>query len=130
MCVEPMRVTPNLDVDHSQVNANPRMHPYKKSTWLREHTLLLCKVTILYPNPQAVCASVTMIFNKGPDEGYRWVVGFSLTNDQWEQRPGHMKASEIRGEKCADTVAFITMDYLEGYWQRPLEEEAEELSAS
>ena len=33
---------------------------------------------------------------------------------------------EIEGEKCVGAVAFCTMDWLQGYWQCPLAEEARE----
>ena len=81
---------------------------------------------MVYPNPQAICASVAVAFLKGPGKGYRLVVDFSLINGQCELVPAPMRNPEIEGEKCAGAVAFCTMDCLQGYWQCPLAEEAHE----
>ena len=37
---------------------------------------------------------------------------------------------EIEGEKCTGAVTFCTMDYLQGYWQRPLMDEVREYVTS
>ena len=81
---------------------------------------------MVYPNPQAICASVAMAFPKESGKGCRLVVGFSSTNGQCELVPGPMRNPEIEGEKCAGAVAFFKMDCLQGYWQCPLTEEARE----
>ena len=60
--VAPMRVTPKQGADLSQVKAKPRVYPPEKSTWLKELFELLCETGIVYPNPQAICASVAMAF--------------------------------------------------------------------
>ena len=85
-----------------------------RSAYLREHFQLLCDAGMVYPNLQAVCASVAMAFPKGPDKGYRLVADFSPINGQCELVPGPMKNPEIEGEKCAGSKAFCTMDCLQG----------------
>ena len=52
---------------------------------------------------------------------------FSPINGQCELARGPMKNPENEGEKCAGSKAFCTMDCLQGYWQCPLAEEAQEL---
>ena len=124
--VAPMRVTLKQGADLSQVKAKPRVYPPEKSAWLKEHFELLCETGMVYPNPQAICASVAMAFPKGPGKGYRLVADFSPINGQCELVPGPMRNPEIEGEKCVGAVAFCTMDCLQGYWQCPLAEEARE----
>ena len=124
--VAPMRVTLKQGADLSQVKAKPRVYPPEKSAWLKEHFELLCETGMVYPNPQAICASVAMAFPKGPGKGYRSVADFSPINGQCELVPGPMRNPEIEGEKCVGAVAFCTMDCLQGYWQCPLAEEARE----
>ena len=75
--VAPMRVTLKQGADLSQVKAKPRVYPPEKSAWLKEHFELLCETGMVYPNPQAICASVAMAFPKGPGKGYRLVAVFS-----------------------------------------------------
>ena len=84
---------------------------------------------MVYPNPQAICASVAMAFPTGPGKGYRLVADFSPLNGQFELVPGPMRNPEIEGEKCVGAVAFCTMDCLQGYWQCPLAGEAREYFA-
>ena len=124
--VAPMRVTLKQGADLSQVKAKPRVYPPEKSAWLKEHFEMLCETGMVYPNPQAICASVAMAFPKGPGKGYRLVADFSPINGQCELVPGPMRNPEIEGEKCVGAVAFCTMDCLQGYWQCPLAEEARE----
>ena len=71
-----MRVTPKQGADLSQVKAKPRVYPPEKSAWLKEHFELLFETRMVYPNPQAICASVAMAFPKGPGKGYRLVADF------------------------------------------------------
>ena len=121
-----MRVTPKQGADLSQVKAKPRVDSPEKSAWLKEHFELLCETGMVYPNPQAICASVAMAFPKGPGKGYRFVADFPPINGQCELVPGPMRNPEIEGEKCVGAVAFCTMGCLQGYWQCPLAEEARE----
>ena len=79
-----MRVTLKQGADLFEVKAKPRRYPPDKSAYLREHFQLLCDVGMMYPNLQAVCASVAMAFPKGPGKGYRLVADFSLINTQSE----------------------------------------------
>ena len=72
---------------------------------------------MVYPNPQAICASVAMAFFKGPGKGYFLVDDFSPINGQYELVPGPMRNPQIEGEKCAGAVSFCIMDCLQGYWQ-------------
>ena len=88
-CVAPMRVTLKQGADLSQVKAKPRVYPPEKSAWLKEHFELLCETGMVYPNSQAVCASVAMAFPKGPGKRYRLVAGFS---------PSTASASWCRGQ--------------------------------
>ena len=115
--VAPMRVTLKQDADLSQVKAKPRVYPPEKIAWLKEHFELLCETRMVYPNPQAICASVAMAFPKGPGKGYRLVAEFSALNGQCEFVPGPIQKPEIEGDKCVGAVAFCTADYLQGYWQ-------------
>ena len=108
------------------MKAKSCVYPSEKSAWPKEHFELLCETRVVYPNPQVICASVAMAFPKGPGKGYRLVADFSPINGQWELVPRPMRNPEIEGEKCADAVAFCTMDCLQGYWQYPLAEEARE----
>ena len=124
--VAPMRVTLKQGADLSQVKAKPRVYPPEKSVWFKEHFELLCETGMVYPNPQAICASVAMAFPKRPGKGYRLVADFSPINGQSVLVPGPMRNPEIEGEKCSGAVAFCTMDCLQGYWQCPLAEEAHE----
>ena len=125
-CVAPMRMTLKQGADLSQVKTKPRVYPPEKSTWLEGHFELLCETGMVYPNPQAICASVAMAFPKGPGKGYRLVADFSPINGQCELVPGPMRNPEIEGEKCVRAVAFCTMECLRGYRQCPLAEEARE----
>ena len=125
--VAPMRVTLKQGADLSQVKAKPRVYPPpEKSAWLKEHFELLCETGMVYPNPQANCASVAMAFPKGPGKGYRLVADFSPIKGQCELVLGPMRNPETEGEKCVGAVAFCTMDCLQSYWQCPLAEEARE----
>ena len=81
---------------------------------------------MVYPNPQAICASMAKAFPKGSGKGYRLVVDFSPISGQCELVPGPMRNPEIESEKCAGAVAFCTMDRLQRYWQCPLAKEAHE----
>ena len=112
-------------VDLTQVKAKPRVYPPEKSAMLKYHFELLCETGMVYPNPQAICASGAMAFSKGPGKGYRLVADFSLISGQYELVPGPMRNPEIEGEEYAD-VAFCTMGCLQEYWQYPLAEEARE----
>ena len=88
--VAPMRVMLKQGADLSQVKAKPRVYRLEKSPWLKECFELLCETGMVYPNPQVVCASVTMAFSKGPGKGYRLVAGFSPINGQCELVPAPM----------------------------------------
>ena len=81
---------------------------------------------MVYPNPQAICASVAMAFPKGPSKGYCLVAGFPPIYGQGRLVPGPMRNPDIEGEKCVGAVIFCTMDYLQGYWQCPPAEESRE----
>ena len=107
-----MRVTLKQGADLSQVKAKPRVYPPEKSTWLKEHFKILCETGMVYPNPQAICASVAMACPKGPGKGYRLVADFPFINGQRELVPGQMQNPEIECEKCAGVGAFCTMDCL------------------
>ena len=122
-----MRVTLKQGADLSEVKAKPRRYPPDRSAYLREHFQLLSDAEMVYPNPQAVCASVAMAFPRGPGKRYRLVADFSPINGQCELVPGPMKNPEIEVEKCAGSKAFCTMDCLQGYWKCPLAEEVHEL---
>ena len=52
---------------------------------------------MVYSNPQAICASVAMVFLRGPGKGYRLVAGFSPINGQCELVLGPMRNPEIEG---------------------------------
>ena len=125
-CVAPMRVTRKQGANLTQVKAKPRVYRPEKSAWLKEHFELLCETGMVYPNPQAICASVAMAFPKRSGKGYRLVDEFSPINGQYELVPGPMGNPEIEGEKYAGAVVFCTMDCLQGYWQYPLAEESRE----
>ena len=43
---------------------------------------LLCETGMVYPNPQAVCASVAMTFPKVLGKGCRLLAGFSSINGE------------------------------------------------
>ena len=125
-CMVPMRVTLKQGTDLTRAKAKPRVYLPEKNAWLKEHFELLCETGMLYPNPQAICASVAMAFPKGPGKRYRWLAVFFTINDQCELVPGPMRNPEIEGRKCAGAVAFCMIDCLQGYWQCPLAEEARE----
>ena len=74
--------------DLSHVKARPRVYPPEKSAWFKEHFELLCVAGMVYPNPQAVCASVAGVFPKGPCKEYRVVADFPPIKDQCELVPG------------------------------------------
>ena len=121
-----MRVTLKQGADLTQVKAKPRVYPPNKSAWLKEYFELRFETGTVYPNPEAICASVAMAFPKEPGKQYRLVTNFYTINGLCELVPGPMRNPKIGNEKCADAVAFCTMDYLQGYWQCPLAEEARE----
>ena len=83
--VAPVRVRLKKGTNLTQVKAKPRVYPPEKSTWLEEHFELLCETGMVYPNPQAICASVPMAFSKGPNKGYRLVANFppSTASASW-----------------------------------------------
>ena len=122
----PMRVTAKQGADLTQVKVKPRVYSPKKSAWLKEQFKLLCETGMVYPNPQAICASVAMTFSKEPGKRYRLVADFPPINGQCELVPGPMRNPEVEDEKCAGAVAVCTMGCLQGYWQSPLAEEARE----
>ena len=84
-CVAPMRVTLKQGADLTQVKAKQRVYPHGRSTWLKEHFELLCETGMMYPNPQAICASVVIAFPKGPGKGYCLVADFppSMASASW-----------------------------------------------
>ena len=53
---------------------------------------------MLYPDLQAICASVAMAFPKGPDKGYRLVADLSPINSHCELVPGPMRNPKIEGD--------------------------------
>ena len=65
-----MRVTLKQGADLTQVKAKPRVCSPEKSAWLKKPFELLCETEMVYPNLQAICASVEMAFPKGPGKGY------------------------------------------------------------
>ena len=109
-------MTLKKSADLSQVKAKPRVYRPEKSAWFKEHFELLCVTGMVYPNPQAVCASVASVFPKGPCKEYRVVADFPPINDRCELVPGPMRNPEIEGEKCAGAVAFCTMNCRQRYW--------------
>ena len=82
--VEPMRVTLKHGADLSQVTARSCVYSPDQGAWLKDHFELLCAAGMVYPNPQAICASVAMAFPKGSIKGYRLVADFSPINGQCE----------------------------------------------
>ena len=103
----PVRVTLKQRANLSKVKAKPRVYPPEKSAWLKEHFELLCEIRMVYPNPQAICASVAMTFHKGPGKGYRLVTDFSPINGQCELVPGPMRNPEIEGENALAPWLFV-----------------------
>ena len=63
----------------------------------------------MYPNPQAIWASVAMAFLKRLGKGNCLVADFPPINGQCELVPGPMRNREIEREKCAGAVSFCTM---------------------
>ena len=88
-CVAPMRVILKQGADLTQVNAKPRVS-LEKGAWLKEHFELVCEKGMVYPNPQAICASVAMAFPKGQGKGYCLVADFFPISGQCELVPGLM----------------------------------------
>ena len=76
--VAAMRVTLKQGADLTQVDAKPRVYPPEKCACLKEHFEMLCKTGMVYPNPQAIYASVATAFPKGPGKGYRLVSNFYI----------------------------------------------------
>ena len=91
-----MRVTLKQGANLSQGKAKPCVYPPEKSAWFKEHFELLCETGMVYPNPQAICASVAMAFPKGPGKGYRLVARFSPIHGQCELCRGRCGTLRLR----------------------------------
>ena len=94
--VAPMRVTLKQGADLSQVKAKPRVYPPETSAWFKEYFELLYETGMVYPNPQAICASVAMAFPKRPGKGYRLVARFSPIHGQCELCRGRCGTLRLR----------------------------------
>ena len=105
--VAPMRVTLTQGADLTPVKAKLLVYSPEESAWLKEQFERLCETGMVYPNPQAICASVAMAFPEGPGKGYRLVAKFSPINGQYKLVPGPMRNPGIEGKKCAGAVAFL-----------------------
>ena len=83
----PMRVTRKQSADLTQVKAKTRVYPSEKSAWLKEHFELLRETGMVYPNPQAISASVAMAFPRDRARDTVWwlILPPSTTFASWSR---------------------------------------------
>ena len=81
---------------------------------------------MLYLNPQTTFASVAMAMALPKEDTYRMVADYRAVNDRVEKVPWpHPRLEEVQGF-FEGTTCWTTIDLLQGYWQMPLHEGAQE----
>ena len=122
--VEPMQVT--LKPGSTAVQAKPRVYPPTKAKWLATHMGHLTQTGMVYPNFQAIYGSVAMAIPKG-ENNFRLVADYRAVNATIEPAAFPMPNLESMPGLFAQAQAFCTLDLLQGYWQMPLDPQAQEL---
>ena len=80
---------------------------------------------MVYRNPQATCSSVAMAVPNGA--GFRMVAGYRAVNQQIEQAAMRMPRLEELGYLLRGAGAFRTLNMIQGSWQTPMHENAQEM---
>ena len=122
--VEPMMV--RLQPGARAVQAKPRASPPAKTAWLHEHMANLETAGTVLRKPQAIYASVLMVIPKGSNS-YRMITDYRAVNDSIEPAVMPMPNLEDKTSLFAGATAWCTLDMLQGYWQVPLSEGAQEM---
>ena len=97
----------------------------EKMEWLESQMQQLQAAGMVRLNRQATCASVAMAVPKG--RSYRMVADYRAANAQVELVPWPMPDLEGMASRFRGVPAFCSLDLLQGYWQMPLAEEAQNL---
>ena len=121
--VEPMRV--QLKPGATTVKAKPRRYDPGKSSWLASCMAALMAFGLVFINVQAVWSSPAMAVPKG--DSFRLVSDYKAVNEQVEKSPGVMPNQESDMLDLLSAKFFGKLDLLQGYWQMPLAEEAQEI---
>ena len=108
-----------------KVRARPKIYSPRKTEWLAKHFAQLEAAGMVFRNPQATFASVAMAVPKG--DGFRMVADYRAVNQLVEQAAMPMPRLEELGMLLKGSGAFCTLDMIQGYWQTPLHESAQEL---
>ena len=121
--VEPLRAT--LKPSARPVKARPRVYNPVKTAWLAAFMDSLAALGLVFLSMQAVWASAAMPApNKG---GVRLVSGFRAANQRVEKVPGVMPNQEASIAKLSEANIYGSLDLLQGYRQRSLAPEAQEI---
>ena len=122
--VDPMTV--RLQPGARAVQAKPRASPPAKAAWLHEQMTNLETTGMALRNPQAIYASVAMAIPKGSNS-YSKVRDYRGVNDMIEPASMPMPNLEDKASLFAGADAWCTLNMLQGYWQVPLSEDAQEM---
>ena len=122
--VEPMTV--RLQPGARAVRAKPRASPPAKAAWLHEHMVNLETAGMVFWDPQVIYGSVAMAIPKGSNS-YRAVTDYQAVDDAIEPAAMSMPNLENKASLFAGGTAWGTLDILQGYWQVPLSEDAQEM---
>ena len=115
--VEPLRVTLRQGADLRKFKAKCRSMKPERVSWLEEQMGRLEAARMVYPNPQATCASVAMAVPKAGGTSYRMVADYRAANEQMELVPWPMPRVEEATALFQGVPAFCSLDLLQGYWQ-------------
>ena len=121
--VEPMTV--RIQPGAKALRAKPRASP-AKTACLHEHMTNLEIAGMVFRNPQAIYGSAAMAIPKGFNY-YGMVTNYRAVNDTIEPAAVPMPNLEDKASLFAGATAWCTLDMLEGYWQVPLSEDAQEM---
>ena len=121
--MEPLRIT--LKPGARAVKARGRTYSPAKASWLAACVATLVALGLVFLNQQAVWASAAMAVPK--KGGFRFVSDYRAVNSQIEKVPVVMPNQEADRTRLKVACVFGKLDMLQGYWQCPLSEEAQEV---
>ena len=108
-----------------RVKMKPRRYDPRKSSWLASCMGALLALGLVYRNLQAVWSSPAMAIPK--KDTFRLVSDYAAVNDQVEKSQGVMPNQESDVLDLLSAKCFGKIDLLQGYWQIPLAEDAQEI---
>ena len=121
--VEPLRLT--LKPGARSVKARPRVYNPVKTAWLAACMVSLAALVLVFLSMQAVWARAAMATRK--KGGLRLVSDFRAANQRVEKVPGVMPNQEASIAKLSEANIYGSLDLLQGYRQRSLAPEAQEI---